>query len=162
MTHWRPRRPSLKYQAMTDDLYSSDVLRLAADIPRLGTLEAPDARVRKVSRLCGSELELDLRCETGRVVDLALRVKACALGQASAAVLARNLLGATVEEVRSGRDGLKAMLKEGAAPPRGRFAELSALEGARDYPARHQSVMLAFEAALEAIEAIIRPQTLTA
>ncbi|WP_300527139.1 iron-sulfur cluster assembly scaffold protein [Maricaulis sp.] len=147
---------------MTDHLYSSDVLRLAADIPRLGALDAPDARVRKVARLCGSELELDLRCEDDRIADLALRVKACALGQAAAAVLARHALGATAAEIRAGRDGLKAMLKDGAAPPQGRFAELAALEGARDYPARHQSVLLAFEAALDAIEATSRPQTLTA
>lgn len=162
MTHWRRVAPSPKYQAMTDDLYSSDVLRLAADIPRLGKLEAADARVRKVSRLCGSELELDMRCDHGRITDLALRVKACALGQASAAVLARNALGATADEIRAGRDGLKAMLKEAAPPPRGRFCELAALQGARDYPARHQSVMLAFDAALDAIDTTTRPQTLTA
>ena len=135
---------------MTQDLYSNAVLRLAADIPRIGRLAEPDASVRKVSRLCGSELELDLDIADGRVSDLALRVKACALGQAAAAVLARHGVGAEVDDVVAARDALRNMLKQDGAAPTGRFAELAALEGARDYPARHQSIMLAFEAAVDA------------
>ena len=138
---------------MSDDLYSNAVLRLAADIPRIGRLERPDASARKVSRLCGSEVEVDIAMEEGRIADLALRVKACALGQASAAILARHAIGATPEEIGAARDGLRAMLKQGAAAPEGRFAELAVLDGARDYPARHQSILLAFEAALEAVRA---------
>ena len=135
---------------MIDDLYCSDVLRLAADIPHIGRLEEADARVRRVSRLCGSELELDLVVRDGVVADHALRVKACALGQASAAVLSANLRGSSLGEVEAARDALLAMLKSDGPVPEGRFEALAALEGARDYPARHQSVMLAFEAALEA------------
>lgn len=136
---------------MIDDLYSSDVLRLAADIPHIGRLETPDASVRRVSRLCGSELELDLVLQGDVVSDHAIRVKACALGQASAAVLSAHLRGASLAEVEQARDGLRAMLKSSGPAPEGRFGGLSALEGARDYPARHQSVMLAFEAAVEAV-----------
>ena len=144
---------------MIDDLYSSDVLRLAADIPHIGRLDAPDVSVRRVSRLCGSELELDLQMDGNVVGDLALRVKACALGQASASVLGAHLMGATASEIVEARDALKAMLKSGGPVPSGRFAALKALEGARDYPARHQSVMLAFEAAVEAIEGITGQST---
>lgn len=136
---------------MIDDLYSSDVLRLAADIPHIGRLETPDASVRRVSRLCGSELELDLVLKDDVVTDHAIRVKACALGQASAAVLSANLRGARLTEIEQARDDLRAMLKSDGPVPEGRFAELAALEGAREYPARHQSVMLAFEAAVEAV-----------
>ncbi|MHA6288902.1 iron-sulfur cluster assembly scaffold protein [Maricaulis sp. CAU 1757] len=136
---------------MTQDLYSNAVLRLAADIPRIGRLAEPDASVRKVSRLCGSELELDLDMVDGRVSDLALRVKACALGQAAAAVLARHGVGASIADIVGARDALNAMLKQGEAAPTGRFADLAALEAARDYPARHQSILLAFEAAAEAV-----------
>lgn len=137
---------------MEDALYSNAVLQLAADIPRIGALADPDASVRKVARLCGSEIELDLTLEDDRIADLALRIKACALGQAAASVLARNAVGASVSEIFTARDELRAMLKSDASAPQGRFAELSALEGVRDYPARHQSVMLAFNAAADALE----------
>lgn len=136
---------------MTDDLYSNAVLRLAADIPRIGRLERPHASVRKVSRLCGSEVELDVVVQSGRIADLALRVKACALGQASAAILARAGIGASLRELELARDSLKAMLKQSGPAPRGRFAELQLLQSARAYPARHQSVLLAFDAAVEAV-----------
>lgn len=136
---------------MTDDLYSNAVLRLAAEIPRIGRLAHPQASVRKVSRLCGSEVELDVILQSGRVADLALRVKACALGQASAAVLARAAIGASLRELELARDNLKSMLKQSGPAPRGRFAELQLLQSARAYPARHQSILLAFDAAVEAV-----------
>lgn len=136
---------------MTDDLYSNAVLRLAAEIPRIGRLPHPQASVRKVSRLCGSEIELDVIVHSGRIADLALRVKACALGQASAAVLARAAIGASLRELELARDSLKAMLKQSGPAPRGRFAELQLLQSARAYPARHQSILLAFDAAVEAV-----------
>ncbi len=136
------------------DAYSSDVLKLAADIPHLGRLSAPDASVRKVSRICGSALTLDVKLdEAGRISDLGLEVEACALGQASASVFAAAAIGANEAEIIAGRDGLKAMLRETGPVPEGRFAALSALEGARDYRQRHGSILLAFEAGAEAFEA---------
>ena len=137
---------------MDDALYSNAVLRLAADIPRIGRLNRPHASARRVSRLCGSEVEVDVVIQGGRVGDLALRVKACALGQASAAILASNAVGARIGDLVQARDALKAMLKTGRPAPKGRFAQLQLLESARAYPARHQSVMLAFDAACEAAE----------
>ncbi|WP_300540684.1 iron-sulfur cluster assembly scaffold protein [Maricaulis sp.] len=135
---------------MAEELYSNAVLRLAADIPRIGRLARPQASARKVSRLCGSEVEVDIVMQGDKVADLALRVKACALGQASASVLARQVIGASQRELEMAKDSLLAMLKQGKPMPRGRFSELAVLEGARAYPARHQSVMLAFEAVTDA------------
>mgnify|MGYP006276565941 FL=1 len=136
------------------DAYSSDVLKLAADIPHLGRLPAPDASVRRVSRICGSALTLDVTLdESGRIADLGLEVEACALGQASASVFGAGAVGADHAEILAGRDALKAMLREGGPVPQGRFAALSALEGARDYRQRHGSILLAFEAGVEAMEA---------
>ena len=117
--------------------------------------------MRKVSRLCGSEIEIDIVMRGERVADLALRVKACALGQASASVLARQVVGASLKELEVARDSLLAMLKQGKPAPRGRFGELAVLEGARAYPARHQSVMLAFEAVTEAARQAATAQTPT-
>jgi NifU-like protein involved in Fe-S cluster formation len=136
---------------MIDDLYSAKLLRLAAEIPRLGRLGAPHASVEKVSKLCGSRVTVDVTLADGRVADFAQDVKACALGQAAASVLGANAVGASLEELETARRQLRAMLKEGASAPDGRFADLALLEPVKDYPARHASTMLAFEAVTEAV-----------
>lgn len=135
-----------------DDLYHPRILELAADMPHVGRLDAPDGAATKVSRVCGSVVTVELKLKDGAVSDIAVHPKACALGQAATAILAMNAIGATPAEIRAARDGLRAMLKEGGAPPAGRFWELRYLEGVRDYPPRHTSTMLAFDAAVEALE----------
>jgi NifU-like protein involved in Fe-S cluster formation len=140
-----------------DDLYHPRVLELAADIPHVGRLDAPDGAATKVSRVCGSVVSVELKLADGKVSEIAVMPKACALGQAATAVLAMHAIGATPGEIRAARDGLKAMLKDGAAPPQGRFWELRHLEGVRDYPPRHASTLLAFDAAVEALNQAERP-----
>jgi NifU-like protein involved in Fe-S cluster formation len=135
-----------------DDLYHPRILELAADIPHVGRLDAPDGASTKVSRVCGSVVTVELKLKDGVISAIAVHPKACALGQATTGVLAMNAIGATPQEIRAARDGLRAMLKDAAAPPAGRFWELRHLEGVRDYPARHASTMLAFDAAVDALE----------
>lgn len=137
------------------DIYTNDLLELAADIPHIGRLSAPDGSAHKVSRICGSELTLDLKLEDGRISDLGLEVKACALGQASASVFARAAIGADLDDVRVTREALRVMLKEDGPAPNGRFSALKALQPAASYRQRHGSVMLAFDAALDAFEAAL-------
>ncbi len=134
------------------DMYSTDILQLAADIPHIGRLSAPDATAYKASRICGSELTLDLRISEGRIIGLGLEFEACALGQASASVFARAALGASRQEIIDARNALRAMLQGAGAPPRGRFAALVALQPAASYRQRHGSILLAFEAAVTAFE----------
>ena len=135
-----------------DDLYHPRILELAADMPHVGRLDAPDGVSTKVSRVCGSVVTVELKVADGKVSDIAVHPKACALGQAATGVLAMHAIGATPAEIRAARDGMRAMLKDGAAPPAGRFWELRHLEGVKDYPARHASTMLAFDAAVEALD----------
>jgi len=136
---------------MIDDLYSAQLLKLAANLPRSGRLAAPQASVEKVAKLCGSRVLVDVVVEDGRVVDFAQEVKACALGQAAAAVLGAHVIGATGEELERARDQFRAMLKADGAAPDGRFSDLAMLAPVKDYPARHASTLLAFEAAAEAV-----------
>ena len=138
---------------MSAELYHNRVLELAASIPHVGSLPDADASVEKVSRVCGSIVRVDIRLsEDGETVaGVGVDPKACALGQAATSVLAEHIVGAAVEEVFAARDALRAMLKDGAEPPAGRFAELRHLAGVADYPPRHTSTMLAFDAACEAI-----------
>ena len=136
---------------MLDEIYNARILDLAGNIGRVGRLAAPEATATRHSRLCGSKITVDIRMDGDVVADYAHEVKACALGQAAAAVMAKNVVGATMAELRQARDEMFAMLKEGASPPTGRFAELSALEPVRDFKARHASTMLTFDAVVDAI-----------
>jgi NifU-like protein involved in Fe-S cluster formation len=135
---------------MIDDLYSDRILGLAANMPHAGRLARPDASCEQVSKLCGSRVVVDVALEGDRVVAFAQDVRACALGQASAALLGANVIGATVAELELARDALSAMLKCEGPAPRGRFADLAVLEPVKDYPARHTSTLLAFEAVVAA------------
>lgn len=136
---------------MIDDVYNSKILGFAGNIPRIGRLDRPDATATAHSKLCGSTVVVDLCLADGVVTDFAHEVKACALGQASSSIMASHVVGASVEELRSVREAMRAMLKDNAAPPQGRFADLKYLEPVRDYKARHASTMLTFDAVVDAI-----------
>ena len=98
---------------MLNDVYNKKILQLAADIPRIGTLDDADASATAVSRLCGSKVTVHLKMADGRVSDFAHEVKACALGQASSSIMARHVVGATADELRAVRETMHAMLKDG-------------------------------------------------
>jgi len=138
---------------MIDDLYSARILTLAANMPRAGRLAAPDASSTKVAKLCGSTITVDVALRNNLVADFAQEVRACALGQAAAAVLGAHVIGADLAQIEMARDALRAMLKANGPAPQGRFAELAVLAPVKDYPARHASTLLAFEAAVEAVRA---------
>ena len=144
---------------MIDDLYSARILTLAANMPHSGRLPAPQGSSEKVSKLCGSRVTVDVVMEGDRVADFAQDVQACALGQASAAVLGAGVIGATTSEIDEARAALYAMLKSGGPPPKGRFSDLAMLAPVKDYPPRHASTMLAFEAAAEAVRVAISAKT---
>lgn len=140
---------------MIDDLYSAKILNLVANMPRTGHLPAPDAAAERVSKLCGSKIRVEVVVDGDRVADFAQDVQACALGQAAAAVLGANVMGASLGEIEAARDQLRAMLKAGGPTPSGRFSDLAVLQPVKDYPARHASSLLAFEAAAEAVRKAI-------
>ena len=132
-------------------LYSKRILALAADIPHLGRLDAPMATARRRSPLCGSVVTVDLDVTDGRIERFA-QVKACALGQAAASVVGRNIVGANRETVARARDQLSAMLKSGGPVPDAPFEELEVLRPAADFANRHASILLSLDATLEAFD----------
>lgn len=135
-------------------LYSQRILALAADMPRTTRLAAPDATAKRRAPLCGSTVTVDVVLRDGVIVEYAQDVKACALGQASAAIVGAHVVGCTPDEVRAGRDALLAMLKSDGPVPNAPFADLEVLLPAREYKNRHASILLAFEATLDALEEI--------
>jgi NifU-like protein involved in Fe-S cluster formation len=139
---------------MINEVYNQRILALAADIPRLGRLAGADASATAHSKLCGSTVTVDLKMDGDVVTDFAHQVKACALGQASSSIMARNVVGAKSAELRDLRESVRKMLKESGDPPGGRWSDIAVLEPVRDYKARHASTMLTFDAVVSAIDQI--------
>ena len=131
-------------------LYSQRILALAADIPHADRLPAPTSSATRRSPLCGSTVTVDLVVQDGKIADFGQDVKACALGQASAAIAGAQLIGRTAAEVARARDELAAMLREDGPVPAAPFDGYEALTPARDYKNRHASILLVLEATADA------------
>ena len=147
---------------MIDDLYNAKILEYAGNIERIGRLDHADATATAHSRLCGSTVKVDLKMNGGVISDFAHEVKACALGQASSSIMARNIVGSTAQELRDVREQMRRMLKENGTPPGGRWEDLKYLEPVRDVKARHASTLLTFDAVVDAIEQIEQNQAMAA
>ncbi|MDP3525451.1 MAG: iron-sulfur cluster assembly scaffold protein [Hoeflea sp.] len=139
---------------MIDDVYNARILDFAGNIPRTGTLENADAEASAHSKLCGSKVKVWLKMDGDLVADFAHDVKACALGQASSSIMARNIIGASAQELRQVRETMRKMLKENGPAPEGRFADLKFLEPVREYRARHASTLLTFDAVVDCLDQI--------
>ena len=135
---------------MPSPLYNRDILRLAAGIPHLGPLAGAQARAERRSALCGSRVAVEVRLdEQGRIAALGQEVSACALGQASAALMGAHAPGRDSAELARACDELRAFLHGRREDP-GTWPGLGVLAAARPYPARHASILLPFEAVAEA------------
>ena len=145
---------------MLNEVYNRRILELAAAIPRIGRLEQPDASATALSKLCGSRVTIDLKMDGDTVTDFAHEVKACALGQASSSIMARNIVGSKASELKALREGVRKMLKENGAPPaNGKWTDIAVLEPVRGYKARHASTLLTFDAVVDAIGQIEAKRT---
>jgi NifU-like protein involved in Fe-S cluster formation len=144
---------------MLDEIYNNKILYYAGNISRNGRLDEPDASAVAHSKLCGSTVTVDLKVSNGVITDFAHEVKACALGQASSAIMAESIIGKRPAELIELRRTMYEMLKNGGPPPTEPFAEFGYLEPVRDYKARHASTLLTFDAVVDALSKI---DTLTA
>jgi len=140
--------------ANLDEIYNARILELAGGISRTERLAHPAASANAHSKLCGSTVAIDLTVQDGRVSEYGQSVKACLLGQASAAIMAREIVGSTPDELRRVGRQMRAMLREGGPPPNGRWADLAVLEPVRNYKARHTSTLLVFDAVEKALDEI--------
>ncbi|MFD1197200.1 iron-sulfur cluster assembly scaffold protein [Brucella gallinifaecis] len=139
---------------MIDEVYNKRILEFAGNIEKLGQMSDPDAVATVHSKLCGSTVTVYLRMRDGVVTDFAHEVKACALGQASSSVMARNVVGCSSEDLRAVRETMIRMLKENGPAPAGRFEDLKYFEPVREYKARHASTLLTFDAVADCIRQI--------
>ena len=133
-------------------LYSDKLLAFAANMPLTDALESPSGTAKLRSPLCGSNIEVEIQIQDDRIVGYHQDVKACALGQAAASVFAANVFGLTYDDVTKIRDEMQVMLKENGPSPTGKFEDLRYLLAARDFKNRHDSIMLVFNATLDAFD----------
>lgn len=133
---------------MNAPLYNTEILRLAASTPT-ARLAQPMASVEKRSPICGSRVAVDVSVDgTGRVAEIGMLVRACALGQASSTLMAAHAVGRSPEELAAARDSLTHWLAgEGTMPD---WPGIEVFTPAIPHSARHASIRLAFEAAAEA------------
>lgn len=135
---------------MNAPLYDTAILRLAATIPHLGRLENPHGTADKRSPVCGSRVIADVALDDeGRIAALGIELSACALGQASANIMASHAIGRTAEELTEARDILAAWLAGERDNP-GPWPGLDQLSRARPHTGRHAAIRLPFEAVAEA------------
>lgn len=144
-----------------NDLYSERVLQLAANISCIRRLDAPQATASAHSKLCGSRITVDITMADAAITAYGQDVKACLLGQTSAAIVARCVVGATADEIHAVAAQMRRMLKENGPPPQGRWSDLAILQPVRDYRARHASTLLVFDALERAIAQIPAPRSIT-
>jgi NifU-like protein involved in Fe-S cluster formation len=136
---------------MDIDLYNKQILRLAASIPRVGRLAAPDASATAHSRLCGSRITIDLKLDGDVITDYAHELRACVIGQAVASVIAKVVVGLTIDEVDEGAGILSAVLRDRTLPPPGTWVELEPFLPVADFRSRHGSALLPFQALQRAV-----------
>ena len=134
------------------ELYTPQIMALAANIPASGCLAAYMGEASLHSRLCGSRLRVTLDIEDGKVSRFGQEVKACLVGQASAAIIGGNILGCKREEIVRLHEQLRLMLEENAPPPNGKWAGYALLEPVRNYSARHSTLLMAPAAVIHAME----------
>ena len=133
---------------MTESLSSPEIFRGWVGSTRLMQPRPP------IPGCAGRRLRSNLKMEGDTVTDFSHDVKACALGQASSSIMARHVIGARADELRSLRETVRRMLKENGAPPGGKWADIAVLEPVREYKARHASTLLTFDAVTAAIDEI--------
>lgn len=150
----RIRTATLAGHAMIDEVYNRKILFFAGNIERIGVLENADASATAYSRVCGSTVTVYLKLEGDRIADFSHEVKACALGQASSSIMARQIIGCSVSELRVVRAETQNMLSGVGGVPGGRFADIECLLPVREHRARHASVMLTFDAVVDALDQV--------
>jgi NifU-like protein involved in Fe-S cluster formation len=137
-----------------EDIYSQQLLELAASMPRTRRLKEPQATAKAHSKLCGSKVEIDLVMDGDVVTDYGQTVRACLLGQTAASIMGREIVGSTAVELRAIGAAMRKMLKENGPPPAGEWSDLALLEAVRDYRARQPSTLLVFDAVEDALRQI--------
>lgn len=133
-----------------DRLYTPELLALAVELARWPANAALPVQGEARSRSCGGVLAMGLALDgTGAIAQLGLRVRACAIGQAAAAIFARHAAGRYPADIAAAHDTIGHWLEQGGALPD--WPDLALLAPARAYPGRHGAMLLPWKAALSGL-----------
>ena len=133
------------------DIYTKTILRFASNIPNAERLKSPDVSITKRTAVCGSSMTVDLNIKNGKIEQIGLDIKACALGQASASIFAKNAIGLTLKEVQKLKNELISFLKTGDFLIKTPFEDYKYLEPAISVPYRHDSILLVLDSTEEGL-----------
>ena len=133
------------------DIYTKTILRFASNIPNAERLKSPDVSITRRTAVCGSSMTVDLNIKNGKIEKIGLDIKACALGQASASIFAKNAIGLTLKEVQNLKNGLIGFLKTGDFQIKKPFEDYKYLDPARSVPYRHDSILLVLDSTVEGL-----------
>jgi NifU-like protein involved in Fe-S cluster formation len=137
---------------MSQPLYTTEILRLAASLHEIRELEREDGRAELRSPTCGSRIAISVQLDRDRrVLMLSQQVHACAFGQASAALVQQHAIGRAHDEVADALVTISRWLAE-EQDEAGDWPGIVALEPARPRKARNGAILLPFRALLAAIE----------
>ncbi len=133
------------------DIYTKTILRFASNIPNAERLNSPDVSITRRTAVCGSSMTVDLNIKNGKIEQIGLDIKACALGQASASIFAKNAIGLTLKEVQKLKNELISFLKTGDFKIKTPFEDYKYLDPARSVPYRHDSILLVLDSTEEGL-----------
>ena len=133
------------------DIYTKTILRFASNIPNAERLKSPDISITRRTAVCGSSMTVDLNIKNGKIEQIGLDIKACALGQASASIFAKNAIGLTLKEVQKLKNELINFLKTGDFQIKTPFEDYKYLDPARSVPYRHDSILLVLDSTEEGL-----------
>ena len=133
------------------DIYTKTILRFASNIPNAERLKSPDVSITRRTAVCGSSMTVDLNIKNGKIEQIGLDIKACALGQASASIFAKNAIGLNFKEVQKLKNELINFLKTGDFQIKTPFEDYKYLEPARSVPYRHDSILLVLDSTEEGL-----------
>ncbi|HWK41528.1 MAG TPA: iron-sulfur cluster assembly scaffold protein [Croceibacterium sp.] len=134
-------------------LYTPELLALAVELANVPPLDGADAAAEARSPTCGSTLAVDLTLDAAARIDrIGMRVRACAVGQAAAAIFARHAAGRDLADIAAAVDALDAWLTNDEPQPD--WPDLALIAPARAYPGRHGAILLPWKAALAALSTV--------
>ena len=133
-------------------VYNEELIALSGQAMLPRHIEAPDLTAKSVSPICGSEVTVELSLDGERVKAFGFEVEACALTKSVVAVMAKAIIGKTRKDVARAGSEMEAMLRGEPVVPSGDWSKLVILEPVKDYKARHDSILLPFEAVEKAFK----------
>ena len=134
-------------------LYTPELLALAVELAGHPPLEDAALHGEARSPTCGSTLAIGLVPDAhGHIEALGMRVHACAVGQASAAIFARHAQGRDREAIAAALAQMEGWLAQKGPMPD--WPDLAHVAPAVVYPARHGAMLLPWKAALAALSSV--------